>query len=208
MFLRVVLFIYLIIYNCWYNLYFLKYLQINPVINTKTCIQTERLNINLMSKDDLDDIHNYMTEQIVNNLGGDMRWPFTKKFVNDWLKKSLEASANNHFYNYVIRKKEDNAFVGMINIFVKQYPTCLFPGKISYWSAEHMRKNGYILESLHAVEPLYKDYFALNKIWTSVREDNLPSMNLLEKFGMQKTGKRMQIYNSKIIMEYIFEKDL
>jgi ribosomal-protein-alanine N-acetyltransferase len=172
-------------------------------------LSTERLSLKLMQKDDLDEIVKNMTEETVNNLGGGMTWPFGKKDAEDWLKRSLEAREKNDFYNYIMRTKDSGEFVGMITAFVRQYYTCLFPGKVSYWTAEKQRRKGYVLEALAKIETLYQKYFELQKIWTTVRAENPASSNLLLKSGFKKTGSRWETYkNNEYLWEHIFEKDI
>jgi RimJ/RimL family protein N-acetyltransferase len=170
---------------------------------------SERLSLKLLQKEDLDDITEYMTEEIARNIGGGTPWPYRKIDAENWLKKSLEARNEHDFFNYVIRLKYSNEFIGIISLFAKQYFTCLFPGKVAYWTAEHQRKKGYVLEALKEIEKLYPKYFNLRKIWTTVRAENIPSANLLKKSGFKQTGSRWESYqNSEYIWEHIFEKDL
>jgi RimJ/RimL family protein N-acetyltransferase len=170
---------------------------------------TKRLSLKLMQKDDVKDMIKFLTQEITENLGGGMNWPFGQKDGEYFLNQSLEAREKNNYYNYVIRDKNTNEFIGMITPFIKKYSTCLFPGKIAYWTAENQRQKGYILEALEEIEKLYPKFFNLNKIWTTVRADNPASSNLLRKSGYIETGSKWETYNNfEAIWENVFEKNL
>jgi len=182
-----------------------NFLNISEIDN----IYCERIYLKLLQESDLNELEKSMTKEISMNLGGSTPWPYGIEDAKDFLKRSLEAREKNNFYNYVIREKNTNEFIGLITPFIKQYSTCLYQGKISYWAAENKRKNGFISEALKKIEEMYKKYFLLNKIWTSVRADNIKSSNLLLKNNYIKTGSRWENYfNSEYVWEEIFEKNL
>jgi RimJ/RimL family protein N-acetyltransferase len=186
-------------------------LQKNNSFNPETInhLSTKRLNLDFFEESDINDIYKNITHEIIMNIGGGMQWPMGKNDIKEWLKRSIEARNNGHFYAYIIREKDTNQFVGMITSFVKQYSTCLYPGKIAYWASESKRGKGYISEALEKVSELYKKYFNLNKIWTTIKADNINSIKVATRFEMKKTGSKWESYNyNEYYWEHVFEKNL
>jgi RimJ/RimL family protein N-acetyltransferase len=169
-------------------------------------LETQRLSLKLLEERDLNEIFFYMNDEIGKNLGGKMKKPFKQNYRKEY-KKNIGYK---NIYDFVIREKNSNHFIGVISVYLFKDRDLNLKGKVGYWTAENQRKKGYMSETLKEVEKLYPKFFNLNKIWTTVRADNLTSLNLLIKSGFQKKSSRIsnEFSDENAVEEIIFEKDL
>ncbi len=154
-------------------------------------INSASLRLRYIRYDDLDSIHHLHSlpeTNKYNTLGIPEHIDVTKQILNQW----LEAYSKNpvQSYMFVIEWKESNLFVGL---------AALNLGKPKYRSAEIWFKllpefwgKGFATEALKALIHFgFKD-LNLHRIEAGCAVDNMASMKVLEKAGMQQEGRTRQ----------------
>ncbi|PHR61695.1 MAG: 30S ribosomal protein S5 alanine N-acetyltransferase [Robiginitomaculum sp.] len=95
--------------------------------------------------------------------------------------------ANDSGYPFYVFKSADDSLVGACNItFVKRgsQMSC----NIGYWIGEEYSRNGFARASVRAILRFAFEDIGLHRVEAAVREDNIASIQLLEKLGFIKEG--------------------
>jgi ribosomal-protein-alanine N-acetyltransferase len=152
-------------------------------------IETERLELNLATIDDLQDIHHlhsfpevdqYNTTGIPKNI----------QETETIMQPLFEANLSGDKYVFIAKDKMNQDFIGMVGI---------FPGKPKYKSAEIWYKilpnawgKGYATEISKALIEFSFASLKVHRVEAGCAVENAASVRVLEKSGMQREGRRRQ----------------
>lgn len=154
--------------------------------------KTERLTLRPISENDIENIHQLHllaeTDQF-NTLGIPNDLKETKMIVEKWISENnLE---NNKSYTFAVELNEKNKFIGLIGINL---------GKEKYRNAEVWFKfdynfwnKGYATESLKKIISFGFETLKLHRIEAGCAIENIGSINVLEKVGMQREAHTRQL---------------
>ena len=85
-------------------------------------------------------------------------------------------------FNWVVRRTDDDADVGMVQVTFLKEPKIGYQTFVPYW------KMGYAKEAVVAVLSCLKNQYGAKKVMTSVNAENVASIALLESLGFARAG--------------------
>lgn len=152
-------------------------------------IETERLFLKLAVSEDLKDIHylhSFPEVDQYNTLG----IPDSLEHTIATMEPFLAANITGVKMTFIVKDKISNKFIGMVGI---------VPGKVKYRSAEVWYKivpeewgKGYATELLKALILFCFTTLNAHRVEAGCAVDNIASVKVLEKAGMQLEGRRRQ----------------
>ncbi|MGB4847239.1 MAG: GNAT family N-acetyltransferase [Saprospiraceae bacterium] len=156
-------------------------------------INSTRLRLHHIRNDDLESIHHLHSlpeTNKFNTLGVPENIDVTKQILNQWIEELNNDPIQ--AYTFVVESKESHLFVGLV---------ALNLGKPKYRSAEIWFKllpefwgKGYATEAVKAIIHFGFHDLKLHRIEAGCAVDNVASIKLLEKAGMQQEGRtRMKL---------------
>lgn len=158
----------------------------------KTEIVTTKLKLRLIKASDLESIHNLHSlpeTDRYNTLGIPKNLEQTRSIINPWMREHESSTIKN--YTFAIDTNFEEIFIGLFGLKL---------GGSKYKSAEvwykihpdHWNK-GYATESLEAVLEFGFETLQLHRVIAGCAVDNIGSIKVLEKAGLQREGRGRQI---------------
>jgi [ribosomal protein S5]-alanine N-acetyltransferase len=155
-------------------------------------LHTERLHLTLLNISDAEKIHELHSLKEIdefNTLGIPENFLATELLVKQWVDQIHSDPPKSHIY--CIRLSKTSDFIGLIGLKI---------GKINYKSAEvwfklsptHWRQ-GFATEALGAMLNFSFNELKLHRIEAGCAVENLASINVLEKVGMTREGRKRKI---------------
>ena len=171
----------------------------NQILAPRSSIHKNRSNENYLKNIDLD---------VVKNIGGKAPWPYnTQQNALSYVHGCQQAAQLSRCYDYVIRDKPFQDFIGLIRLLAIQCENGDKPGKLGYWVTKIPRKKGYAREALEKIINITL-LLGLKEVWASCRKDNISSSRLLQKTGLRLFGEDVGIYLGEYIKEYVYQKNI
>lgn len=155
-------------------------------------LQTERLTLRLIDINDLESMHTINSLEEVdryNTLGIPANIGVTKSILDAWLEEQKKYVVTK--YVFAIEQKNTNHFIGMIGI-TKGKPTynnaeVWFKYHPNYWN------KGFGTEALKRIIQFGFDDLKLHRIEAGCAVDNIGSIKVIEKSGMQREAHTRQL---------------
>jgi len=157
-----------------------------------TPLYTERLKLRLIEMSDLNaihDLHSYPETDEYNTLGIPANLEETQSIIKPWIKEYQRKEIEN--FIFAIEIIGDNQFIGLI---------ALILGKRKFKKAEVWYKlnpdcwgNGYATESLNRILDFAFQELKLHRIEAGCAINNTASINVLEKVGMIREGRKRKV---------------
>lgn len=154
---------------------------------SKLVIDTERLIIRPLKKDDYSDFYKQFDRRMPSKYKYDDGRPssmfaYTEEWFVDWINGFNELAKKDKMYNLGIFRKEDGVNVGkveLITILRMDYQWAMMGYSIhnQYW------KKGYGLEGVLAATEAFFSTLNFHRIELHINADNYPSIRLAEKVG-------------------------
>nr|WKN34290.1 GNAT family N-acetyltransferase [Tunicatimonas sp. TK19036] len=155
-------------------------------------LMTERLRLRKLTLDDLDEVH-YLhtlpqTDQY-NTIGIPKNKAATQVLMQSWLTQQ-QTTPGRHFL-WVIMDKSTQAFIGLIalNLREKRFQS----GEVWYKLLPEHWKKGYATEALNGILQWSFEELHLHRIEAGCATENIASIRVLEKVGMQKEGRKRKV---------------
>ncbi|MFB6246001.1 MAG: GNAT family N-acetyltransferase [Candidatus Pacearchaeota archaeon] len=153
-------------------------------------LKTERFKLRELREGDEKDLVENANDIEVSIYTATMPHPYTeeeaKNFISRSIKKSNEDPRNT--YNFAIEHKGKLAGgIGITNVDTWK-KTC----DLGYWIGKAYWSKGLMKEAIEAALNFAFGELRLNRINANVVIENKPSINLLEKFGFKREGRRRQ----------------
>ncbi len=155
-------------------------------------LETERLVLREMSWNDLDNIHEFHSIKDVarfNTIGIPKDINVTKEII----RRAIEDQKNKlrSIYGWTINLKKTGDFVGETGISLSN--DRFKRGEIHYHTTPKFWGNGYATEVAKRLIQLGFEELGLHRIEAGVATENIGSIRVLEKAGMQREGTRRKI---------------
>lgn len=167
---------------------------------TSVIIETERLVLREISKNDYKEISNILKDI-------EIMYAWEKEFsdeeVKSWIDKNLTRYYNDGFSYYLALNKFNNSVVGVMgplieNIDGKEYIGVAYILNKKYWS------KGYATEGVRAcIEYAFKKLNA-NKVIAQIRPENKSSLNVAKRLNMKKESEYIKLYQGKKMKHLIY----
>jgi RimJ/RimL family protein N-acetyltransferase len=148
-------------------------------------LETERLLLTRVQKGDIELIHSLFTEPLVakfNTIGIPETINVTSKILLPIIKQTLSSNPTNILW--VVRLKEDRSFIGDfgLNLKASRYQS----GEIYFSLLPQYWNKGFTTEIAKMLVKFCFEELNLHRIEAGCAIDNLASIRVLEKIGMQK----------------------
>ena len=101
----------------------------------------------------------------------------------EFLRRCNQCWKDETAFPWVITRKVDNALLGMIELRVEQ-----FRADFGYGIARQYWGNGYTTEAVKAIIKWALEQASIYRVWAICDVENLASVRVMEKAGMQKEG--------------------
>jgi RimJ/RimL family protein N-acetyltransferase len=149
-------------------------------------IETQRLVLRELNKDDFASIHSYASDYEVSQY---LPWgPNSEADTQSFLNKIIEYQYDSPRYDYEISvvTKEDNKLIGICGIHISN------PGNREGWIGYCYNKeywgNGYASEAAKGIIEFGFTSLDLHRIFATCDPNNIGSAKVLEKIGMKREG--------------------
>ncbi|MBO3697804.1 GNAT family N-acetyltransferase [Roseivirga sp. E12] len=155
-------------------------------------LETDRLVLQELSWNDLDEIfafHSIPDVARFNTIG----IPSDKEVTRNIIRGAIEDLSNTprSIYGWTVRMKETNAFVGQTGMSCSNNRFKM--AEIHYHISPEFWKQGYATEIAKRLIKFGFEELKLHRIEAGVATDNIGSIRVLEKLGMQREGLRRKI---------------
>ncbi len=158
-------------------------------------LETERLYLRPLNKDDLDALAKMYADIEVMRFIGDGR-TFNRAQAEKSIDRWVEYEEQNGYSNWAVVRKEDNVYIG--NCGFSRLPDNS-DTEISYLLDEPYWGNGYASEISKATLDYGFDKLKMNRVVALVYPQNSPSIRVIEKMGM-KYEKEAEFWGVKLLM--------
>lgn len=167
---------------------------------------SDRVLFRFLMAEDANVIFQHLDWSVIKNLGV-IPWPYTLEDAKEFISQSEQNRKNNICLDYLLTDKETKAFIGIISLFLIVDEGKFVPGKIGGWVTKSQRGNNYAIEAVREMIKLARA-FRLEQVWAYVRQDNVPSINLLKSVGMRLIKEGKGVYEGTEMAEEVYEMNL
>ena len=154
-------------------------------------LNAARLKLKLVTLEDLDAIYKMQSNELVaryNTIGIPDDKEFTKTLIDNALGDDTFGKTN---FWWTLALKESNQFIGEAGLNLSKFK--YKSGEIFYALHPDFWGNGYATEAIEAILNYAFVDLSLHRISAGVATENVGSIKLLERVGMQREGKLRKI---------------
>ena len=164
------------------------------------CLETERLIIREFEDRDLDGIYAIMKKPEVM-----YAWEhgFTLDETRAWLVQQQERYQKNNFGYFAVLQKATGAIIGQAGL-INSDIEGVFVTQIGYIFDNSVWGNGYANEAAGSLVKAAFNTFGINKLYCTMRPENLPSVKVAERLGFCRVGEYIKVYNGKEMPHLIY----
>jgi RimJ/RimL family protein N-acetyltransferase len=164
-------------------------------------IETERLKLSIITRDDADHVFETMNHQNVAEIISFMTWPMTREQANEWCRKSENGLAGKTEYLFIARDNDNNP-VGCVGV----HPRGTQKSEIGYWVCGDKQGQGFASEMAAAAIDFAFQELENHDVWATAALINEGSQRVLEKQGMRRNGvKKIATAKGTELECYIYE---
>jgi len=138
---------------------------------------------------DIHRLHSFPEVDEFNTLGIPKSIEDTQVVIRSWIEAQKEESRKSYTWKVVL--KEPEAFIGLAGLILSHDKFML--GEIYFKLVPSFWGNGFATEISRILIKYGFEYFHLHKIEAGVATENIRSINVLKKSGMQREGLRRKI---------------
>lgn len=168
-------------------------------------LYTQRLKLRKLQVEDIPSLIKYANNKKVSDYILNIPYPyqeFDAVFRISYVHNGFKTKAR---YIFSIIVKETDEFIGEISLHLdKQKPVA----ELGYWIGEPFWKNGFVTEAIQTILQFGFEKLNLELIFATCDKENIGSVRVLEKNGMQRKGSGGSILQYVIRQEeYKADKD-
>jgi len=163
----------------------------------KKIIETERLILREMNKNDKDELSTILCDP------ESMKFypaPFNRQKVDEWIEWNIENYKKYKHGLWAVVLKKGNVFLGDCGITIQEIEDKKLP-ELGYHIKKEYCGNGYATEAAEACLKYTFANFNYKALYTYTRHDNMPSIRVAEKNGM----KFVKSFEKEIMGEIVRE---
>ena len=129
---------------------------------------------------------------------------FSEKEVKNWYNKNIERNNENSFGLWAVIHKETKEYLGQCGLTIQdlngeKYLEIRYLFKKKHWY------NSYAVEAALGCKNYAFEILNANKIYSIIRENNIPSQNVAKRKGMEKVNEIIKHYYNMDMLHYIYE---
>ena len=168
----------------------------------KTILETERLYLREFLDTDYTDLCEILQDKAVMYA---YEHPYSDEEVEDWYNRLIIGHYNKYGYGlWAVIHKTTNDILGQCGLTIqtlngKEYLEIGYLFKKKYWH------NGYATEAALGCKKYAFEIVKAEKVYSVIRDNNIPSQNVAKRIGMEKTDEIIKHYRNKDMLHYIFE---
>jgi RimJ/RimL family protein N-acetyltransferase len=155
---------------------------------------TNRLTINIISSQDLEEVRNLHNEDSTLSQLTDNRF-VTKQMQEDWFRA---ISNSNKSFRFVCRKKKDGVLVGVLRI--DHFDNLNKSAMIGLDVSERFRRQGFAIEIYQYFIQFFFSKLNFHRLYLNTLENNYAARKLYDKLGFTIEGR----FNQAIIRDNQF----
>jgi RimJ/RimL family protein N-acetyltransferase len=169
-------------------------------VDTLLVAETERLKIRRFYKTDLDVLWAIMRKPEVM-----YAWEsgFKKSETRKWLNRQYTRYHKDGYGYFAVTLKETGKLIGQAGL-LKSEIDGENVVEIGYIFDDAVWGQGYAVEASRACVDLAFTQLGLNKLYTTIRPENMASVRLAKKLGMRKIGEYIKTYQDKEMLHDVY----
>lgn len=113
--------------------------------------------------------------------------------VDDWLRRQLDRYARYGFGLWAVLRKETGALIGQCGVTMQETGEGEVP-EIGYLLRKDCWHRGYATEAAAACRDYAFETLGFDRVWSIIRENNLPSQRVARRLGMVPCGRMVKHY--------------
>jgi RimJ/RimL family protein N-acetyltransferase len=164
-------------------------------------LETSRLRLRRIQIDDIPSLVKYANNKKISDFILNLPHPyqeFDAVFRIRYVHEGFKARTR---YIFAIVLKKTGEFIGEISLHLDNQKSV---AELAYWIGEPLWKNGYVTEAINEILAFGFKTLNLDLITATCKEDNMASVRVLEKNGLQKSEPAGSIVEYTIKrLEYI-----
>ena len=178
-------------------------IELPTFLDTLLVVETERLRIRRFYKADLASLWTIMRKPEVM-----YAWEsgFKKSEVRKWLNRQYTRYHKEGYGYFAVVLKDTDDLIGQTGL-VKSDLNGETVVELGYIFDDTVWGQGYAIEAAHACVDLAFNRFGVDRLYATIRPENVASVKLAEKLGMRKTGEFIKTYQGKEMPHDIYELD-
>jgi len=167
----------------------------------KIILETDRLYLREFVENDFIDLCEILQDK---NVMYAYEHSFSEEEVKNWYNKNIERYKENGFGLWAVIQKETNEFFGQCGLTIQDLNGEKYL-EIGYlFKRKHWHK-GYAVEAALGCKNYAFENLNANKVYSIIRENNIPSQNVAKRIGMKKVNEIIKHYYNMDILHYIYE---
>lgn len=163
-------------------------------------IETDRLILKHISNNDFESLKSLLQDKIV-------MYAYEHAFSNDEVKKwydiNVERYKNKGYGMLGIFLKENNIFIGQAGI-TKQTVRNKIVDEIGYILRKEYWHRGYAIESAINLKNYAFNILKLDKVYSIIRDNNIPSINVAKRNGMTCIDTIVKYYYNIYMPHFVY----
>jgi RimJ/RimL family protein N-acetyltransferase len=156
---------------------------------TPSPVRTSRLLLRLVEPRDAAATAALMTREVASNLSS-WKYPTTIEDATLRIAAARQAAGERSAVNFAITHRLDGRLLGWLGVFVVD-PVAM-KGRLGYWIGSPFQGQGFATEAALAAVQQGAAFLRLRYLEAAASDDNLPSLAILRKLGMARTGTRLE----------------
>lgn len=128
---------------------------------------------------------------------------FSDAEVSDWLKRQLMRYERDGFGLWAVILKETGRFVGQCGLTMQDWDGRQVP-EIGYLFQRDYWHKGYAVESAKGCKKYAFEILKLPRVYSIIRDNNLPSQKVAQRNGMRICGKLVKHYYGMEMPHLVF----
>jgi len=167
----------------------------------KIILETDRLYLREFVENDFIDLCEILQDK---NVMYAYEHSFSEEEVKNWYNKNIERYNENGFGLWAVIHKETKEFLGQCGLTIQDLNGEKYL-EIGYlFKKKHWHK-GYAVEAALGCKNYAFENLNANKIYSIIRENNIPSQNVAKRIGMEKVNEIIKHYYNMDMLHYIYE---
>ena len=169
--------------------------------NIQILLETDRLYLREFQDTDYNDLCEILQDEDVMYA---YEHSFSEEEVKNWYNKNIERYNENGFGLWAVIHKSTNDFLGQCGLTIqnlqgKEYLEIGYLFKKKHWY------KGYATEAALGCKKYAFETLKAEKVYSIIRENNIPSQNVAKRIGMKKIDEIMKHYYNMDMLHYLFE---
>jgi RimJ/RimL family protein N-acetyltransferase len=177
--------------------------EMKKLLEQSVMLESERLVFRKITVDDFDDLAVMLRDPEVMTA---WEHTFSDEQIQKWIENQISRYQKEIVGYFAAVRKDTEEFVGQMGLLWNDFDE-LRVLEICYMLKRQYWGMGYATEGAAALAQYAFTAIGLNKVYTSIRPENRPSIRVAERIGMSAEGSFIKQYNGKDMEHIIYSKE-